>query len=156
MPSRAIVAVPLLAVLTLVACQDEATAPTDPSPTPAVTAAGAVWTQVTVGAQHTCALASNGHAYCWGHFGPLGTGSTPSGPGIPAPTRVAGGLQFAQISAGTEHTCAITTEGKAYCWGRGVEGQLGQSLKKNSPRPVAVSGGLPWQAILPGSDHTCG
>jgi hypothetical protein len=30
---------------------------------------------------------------------------------------VAGGLTFAAISAGLSHTCAITPEGVAYCWG---------------------------------------
>jgi len=144
----------LLAALALAACRDEATAPTDP-PSPAVAAASLVWTQVTVGAQHTCALASNGRAYCWGYGGGgrLGTGAIPLD--LPTPTRVAGGLQFAQISAGTEHTCAITIDHKAYCWGSNFEGQLGDGTTTSRTTPVPVAGGRSFDRIRAGDIHTC-
>lgn len=58
--------------------------------------------------------------------------------------------------AGWQHTCAVTTQGKAYCWGRNAEGQLGNGTLNGSRRPVAVSGGLSFQAVVAGSDHTCG
>jgi hypothetical protein len=57
MPRSHVRAIPLLAALTVAACQ-EPTAPAD-SQAAAVTATSLVWTQVTVGAQHTCALASD-------------------------------------------------------------------------------------------------
>src|SRR3954462_15008993 len=124
----------LLVALTVVACQ-EPTAPAG-SPAPAVTATSLVWTQVTVGGQHACALASNGRAYCWGHAeaGQLGTGTTPIQ--VPRPTRVSGALQFAQISAGTEHTCAVTTDSKAYCWGENGSGELGDGTTTSRTTPV--------------------
>ena len=115
MPRPSVSPMPVLAALVLAACQDDTTAPADPAA--AVAAAAAVWTQVTVGGQHTCAIASGARAYCWGYAesGRLGTGTTALYQATP--TRVSGGLQFAQISAGTEHTCAVTTAQKAYCWG---------------------------------------
>ena len=38
---------------------------------------------------------------------------------------VAGELTFATLGAGTFHTCGVTTEGAAYCWGFNGYGQLG-------------------------------
>jgi alpha-tubulin suppressor-like RCC1 family protein len=143
----------LLVALTVVACQ-EPTAPAG-SPAPAVTATSLVWTQVTVGAQHSCALASNGRAYCWGHAesGQIGTGTTPIQ--VPRPTRVSGALQFAQISAGTEHTCAVTTDSKAYCWGSNGSGQLGDGTITSRAAPVLVAGGRHFDRIRAGGFHTC-
>jgi len=141
------------AALALAACREDPTAPTD-SPSPAV-AASPVWTQVTVGAQHTCALASSGRAYCWGYaeFGQLGTGTTPVS--LPRPTRVAGGLQFEQISAGLMHTCAVTTEHKAYCWGANGTGALGDGTTTSRTTPVLVAGGRRFERIRAGARYTC-
>ena len=41
------------------------------------------------------------------------------------------------ISAGDEHTCAIV-EGKAWCWGKNSDGQLGDNSDNQSSLPVAV------------------
>ena len=38
---------------------------------------------------------------------------------------VAGGLTFAAVSAGGNHTCGVTTTGVAYCWGMNPMGELG-------------------------------
>jgi alpha-tubulin suppressor-like RCC1 family protein len=66
-------------------------------------------------------------------------------------------LRFASIEAGAEHTCGVTTGGRAFCWGRGNSGQLGngeQDFQKLLPEPV--SGGLRFSAVTPGFLHTCG
>ena len=38
-------------------------------------------------------------------------------------------LQFSQVSSGGAHTCGITTDGQAYCWGSNFRGQLGDGLE---------------------------
>ncbi len=54
------------------------------------------------------------------------------------------GVNFKFIAAGTQHTCAIGTDDKAYCWGEGTSGQLGNGAGTSSLTPVAVSqGALP-------------
>ena len=60
------------------------------------------------------------------------------------------------LAAGLEHTCALTTGGAAYCWGRNDAGQLGDGSGTNTSTPVAVSGGLTFSAIAAGFWHTCG
>jgi alpha-tubulin suppressor-like RCC1 family protein len=60
------------------------------------------------------------------------------------------------VSAGTIHSCALTTDGTAYCWGRNVEGQLGDGSNNSSNIPVAVAGGLRFASISAGWLHSCG
>jgi alpha-tubulin suppressor-like RCC1 family protein len=120
------------------------------------------------GVSHTCGVASNGDAYCWGNNadGALGNGQT-SGPEVcdwgPCSTRplaVVGGLNFAAVGAGADFTCALTTSGAAYCWGWNGLGELGSgSATPPQPAPVAVVGGLAFTALSTGGyfeEHTCG
>jgi alpha-tubulin suppressor-like RCC1 family protein len=66
------------------------------------------------------------------------------------------GLVFFSVSAGRNHTCALTPDGVAYCWGDNSYGQLGNGTTTYSTTPVPVSGGYDWSAISAGATHTCG
>src|SRR5207249_5459576 len=61
------------------------------------------------------------------------------------PTAVTGGLTFAAVSAGTQHTCGVTTSDVVYCWGLNGNGQLGDGTVTNRlfPTPVAPPGSEP-------------
>jgi alpha-tubulin suppressor-like RCC1 family protein len=53
---------------------------------------------------------------------------------------VAGGLGFAQVNAGAQHTCGKTPADVAYCWGYNLLGALGDGTWQNIrtvPGPVA-------------------
>ena len=41
------------------------------------------------------------------------------------PTRVGTDTDWARISPGAEHTCAVRTDRSLWCWGRNLEGELG-------------------------------
>ena len=45
---------------------------------------------------------------------------------------------YASISGGDSHTCALTVEGKAYCWGANGSGQLGDGTLSSAWRPKLV------------------
>jgi len=123
----------------------------------AVTGGGLTFTAVSAGGYHTCGVTTSAAVYCWGsnYNGELGNGSTtPSS----APVAVtAGGLTFSAVSAGSYHTCGLTTSRAVYCWGFNGDGQLGNGSTTSSSVPVAVSAsGLTFTAVSVGSYHTCG
>ena len=43
------------------------------------------------------------------------------------------------MTAGQDHNCGLQASGQAYCWGRNVEGQLGDGTTemRTEPTPVA-------------------
>jgi alpha-tubulin suppressor-like RCC1 family protein len=62
---------------------------------------------------------------------------------------VSGGLTFESLSGGLDHFCGVTTEGAAYCWGSGSDGQLGNGSTANQATPVPVSGIVPAKLPAP-------
>ncbi len=149
----------LITALTLATagCQDEATPPTAPDPSPAVTAAATAplsFRQVSAGLRHTCGVTTDDRAYCWGDnaTGQLGNGGVLDR-GSPVP--VAGGLRFILVSAGGSYTCGLTTGERAYCWGENTAGQLGDGTTTSTRIPVAVAGGRRFRQVRAGHFHTC-
>ena len=82
-----------------------------------------VFNTVAAGASHVCAVANNHHAYCWGanDEGEIGIGATSFVE--PVPRLVSLPAAVADVAAGGGHSCALTTTGTAYCWGRFQSGQ---------------------------------
>jgi alpha-tubulin suppressor-like RCC1 family protein len=124
--------------------------PFDPTDEP-VTCAGSepCVKQIVGGAEHFCALMSDGTVRCWGKddYGALGGGPPPKGPGTPTKTTLVYELtNVTQISAGRSTTCARRDDGTVYCWGKNFDGQLGLDDVQPSrdfdahptPSPVAL------------------
>jgi len=96
--------------------------------------------KISVGYFHVCAVTSAGAAYCWGrdNYGQLGNDPPLADSNLPV--LVSGfGSGMEDISAGTLHTCGLTTGGAVWCWGYGEEGYLGNGVLENSPVPVQVT-----------------
>ncbi|MED5486435.1 MAG: hypothetical protein VYB40_01860, partial [Candidatus Thermoplasmatota archaeon] len=88
---------------------------------------------VDVGARHACAIGVDGDVYCWGDnaHGQLGINSTVA-TSLPVEVQLPANTRAMSISAGSQHTCVVTTDGKLYCWGDSSNQQLGEYFLANS------------------------
>ncbi len=138
------------------------------SNTPSLTAVAVVggyrFVSIAASKYTTCAITSRGNAYCWGaddnsdgyssSGGMLGGGFALGD--SDAPVAVLGGRRFTSISAGTDHFCGLTIDGRAHCWGGNSSGQLGDGTTDDKDQPVAVSGNVRFASITTASNYTCG
>jgi hypothetical protein len=120
---------------------------------------------IRVGKGHTCGLTTTGEAYCWGanDHGQLGDSirDTCSPYPIPcsaAPFPVIGELRFASVELGDNHTCGLTTDGDAYCWGDNSHGELGNATADTviHEAPTLVAGGLRFVTLSLSGSRSCG
>ena len=104
--------------------------------------------QVSAGGQHSLALGSDGNAYACGDnsLGPLGDGTTTN---RSTPVRVKTpdhkvypdlpkDFTYLQVSAGTDHSLAIGSDGYVWAWGCNSYGNLGNNSGGYSFVPVRV------------------
>ena len=129
---------------------------------PTLVGGGLSWKQIEVGGYawdvgFTCGLTTGNSIYCWGNndYGQLGHGSGgyPNVTVIPTQTTNIG-VTYRQLTAGGDHSCAVSTASVAYCWGDAYYGQTGNG--GTFYQPTAVSGGLAFRQVTAGSFHTCG
>ena len=94
--------------------------------------------RLTAGEGHVCTL-SNQLASCVGtnNWGELGTGSTMGWVAAPVPVKAPPPL-YSVISAGAAHTCGVTPDGDAYCWGDNLAGQVGTGAVSVNVRVPAL------------------
>lgn len=102
-------------------------------------AGGKSYTQVAIGYVHICGL-NAGAVECWGYNHDGQAGGT-IGVDRYTPGPISGGINFASITSGpiASTSCGISTAGRAYCWGYGTLGNLGNAtILTSSADPVLV------------------
>ena len=125
-----------------------------------------VFRRLEAGSKHTCGLTTDGQVVCWGvnEWGQVGSGST--APLVERPTLVDLGalgedVRVARLEMGTFHTCALTEDDRAVCWGANFCGCLGVGDSRPRLAPVAVDasrvgGSGRFRALSAGYNATCG
>ena len=120
---------------------------------------------VASGFNHVCAVSDQGELWCWGNSesGLLGNGIREASAN-PEPVEVRSDdanfadREFEEVASQDLHTCARSTNGEVWCWGRsfsnsasGVEG-LGRGAVLQA---VLIDLPSPAIAIAVGSNHSC-
>ena len=118
-------------------------------------AASSARVRVAVGGRHSCLLAEDGRAFCWGgnDRGQLGTDGSAR---VVSPVAPVGNARFVALASGMSHTCGLTSGGDAWCWGDDDAGQLGNGSGTARNTPVRVAGNHEFTSLVAGSAFSCG
>ena len=111
--------------------------------------------EVEGGYDFTCARKSDGTVYCWGsdQQGQLGTGSF--GFDRSVATKVVDLTDASDLCVGYQHACAVKSDGKMFCWGKGTDDRLGFGTTENQFSPVEVKNISNAVSCSLGTSHTC-
>jgi alpha-tubulin suppressor-like RCC1 family protein len=114
------------------------------------------------GGDHTCAVDTNGKAWCWGEDGSAAAGSS----SFPAPnhthrrtaafTDLGVPANFVAIDTDFGHTCAVSAAQDVFCWGANFSGQLGAPLGiLTTSNAQLVRSGNRYKSVTTGMSHSC-
>ena len=89
---------------------------------------------------------------CWGSnvFGQVGNNASVT---RTSPIPVSPDTDWAALSVGSFHSCALKVNGSLYCWGKGADYALGTGSAANAMVPTRVNG--TWTSVSCGDKHTC-
>jgi alpha-tubulin suppressor-like RCC1 family protein len=115
------------------------------------------WCAASAGDCHSLGVRTNGSLWAWGlnSSGQLGDDTITS---RRSPVSVVGGFtDWCQVSAGTNHSLGVRTNGSLWSWGLNGFGQLGDDTTTTRCSPVSVVGGFTdWCAASAGGVHSIG
>ncbi|XP_038127022.1 probable E3 ubiquitin-protein ligase HERC3 isoform X2 [Cyprinodon tularosa] len=96
--------------------------------------------QVMCGNQHCIALSRDGQLFTWGQNtnGQLGLGKGEPSKLTPHPLKSLAGIPLAQISAGGDHSFALSLSGAVFGWGKNRAGQLGLNDRQDRAVPCHI------------------
>lgn len=114
------------------------------------------WVSVSTGFEHTCGArrtaVGTGQLFCWGNAAALGTNTGDRN----VPTAVAiSGVDWVSATSGQQHSCGLAASGEAYCWGNGIQGQIGDGVSSARFTPVRIGGANRYVSIDAGDVHNC-
>ena len=87
--------------------------------------------------------------------GPVSITATSEGQIGQSDVTVSAAFNVTDFATGSSHTCGLSN-GKAYCWGWNVNGQLGDGTTTDRLTPTPVAGGLTFSMLAAAGIHTCG
>jgi alpha-tubulin suppressor-like RCC1 family protein len=103
------------------------------------------------------AIKTDGTLWAWGwnRKGQLGINGNVDGfTGQSSPVQVGALTTWAQVSAGSEHTAAVKTDGTIWSWGYNGNAELGDNTTISRSSPVQIGSLTNWAQVSAGSYHT--
>ncbi|XP_029605795.1 probable E3 ubiquitin-protein ligase HERC3 isoform X1 [Salmo trutta] len=115
-------------------------------------------TQVACGDQHSISLTQDGQVFTWGQntSGQLGLGWSEPKAVSPKHLKSLSGIPLVQITAGGDHSFALSLSGAVFGWGKNTAGQLGlgDTTDRHAPAPVDCLNLKKTVLISCGGEHT--
>ncbi|MBV8523157.1 MAG: hypothetical protein JOY71_13705, partial [Acetobacteraceae bacterium] len=118
---------------------DGALVGTSSAPKPVHMPSGVTFAAIAAGCYYALALDSSGRVWAWGDgaSAELGNGST-SASDVPVRVSLPSGVSITQIAGGCGNALALDSNGNAWDWGDGSQGDLGNGTTTMSAIPVRV------------------
>lgn len=120
---------------------------------------GLSWKTIAAGEEHNCAISTTGRLFCWGRNSEGQVGLTNPATGSLIEIVLVGGqpppTDWVNVTAGQFHTCAARADGSLHCWGRNVEGQLGNGTPASGKIAPLLVGTNYKGPLAAGVNHTC-
>jgi alpha-tubulin suppressor-like RCC1 family protein len=124
------------------------------------------WIAIAAGQHHSCGVRDDGSLWCWGENAFFELAAPDAAMTYPQPREIGAAIEWASVAAGWFHTCAIARDARLFCWGRAIEGQLGQEMPIEGQLvdlegvPLAEPGlvvvPVGWRRVVNGNFHSCG
>ena len=113
---------------------------------------------VSTGAAHSLGVTMDGRLFTWGFngFGQLGVGTAGFEDGRYVPVHIMSGTTFSAVSAGSQHSLGMTTDGRLFSWGSNSFGQLGDETTTDRYTPVHIMSGTTFSSVSAGGSHSLG
>lgn len=131
----------------------------------ALQTAGDSWATCSAGGLHSACVTTGGRLVTWGQQsrGRLGNGQVEAG-AVAVPTVVGIRADWVAVSAGADHTLAMTASGDLFAFGDNAYGQLGVGTQSSDPTaadsfravPTLVAGGYMWTSAAAGARFSMG
>lgn len=117
---------------------------------------------ISISLTHGCAVLDTGRVTCWGSNtnGQFGDGTTAPSTitgSASTPVLLDGGRRAVEVAAGQDFTCALSEVGGVNCWGRNIDGRLGDGtlIGRQTPTPIALGPTLRVVQVRVGTLHGC-
>jgi alpha-tubulin suppressor-like RCC1 family protein len=115
------------------------------------------WVSLAASQHHACGVRAEGSLWCWGQNPFFELGHADPMHVAFVPERMGAESDWASVGAGWFHTCALKRDGRLFCFGRAIEGQLGQGGSIDPIlEPTLVESPSRWQSLALGNFQTSG